>query len=792
MKFNTTNKEFNRFKKLRIKLELIREDIDFLKKCKSKKVFPNFIQHKFSCKTDDKRVKKLIYEAKRKLLDVEVNRHYMRAERIRREAYSLHLFLLQNTHQSIWTEREKNVNRTGNFKSIRKRRTHRKKLHQLITEQIVCKQSEKKDPVNFVINKTERTFTTDQLRLLNKGLKYKPKPLEVPKNEIIVAVESTIQFMQIEEKMNIREEVSKILTERNDEDIGSKKEFRIIKELKKSGCVFLEPDKGKAVVIMEREDYRKAAMDHLSSNNYKLVKSRRKFPVDQLQAEVKAELKKLKDEGFLSGLEVRKLTIANPVIPSFSCLPKTHKEGNKIRPVVSNINSPTSEICKMLVQRIRSLKKPFSLSVKNSFEMANILVGKKLEDNEILISFDVEALYPSVPVNEAVKLFVDWIDNQDIADIDAQIIVRMLKLVMKQRWLEFEGKIYEQKDGLFIGNALSPILAEIFMGSIEKKAMNNDLFPRFWYRYVDDVVAIVRKGEEHRVLDFLNSQNKAIRFTMEVESSGMLPFLDLKIIREGDGLALDIYRKPTDAPLCITRDSHHPWKYKTAAFESALFRMWNIPLSECRRKVELEYLKEMARVNGYDERLVRKLNNKHEMRWERKKYTKLKPALKMTSNTDTSKSKVRGIVLPYHSALTNRLSNKLRANGVNTVYGSRGTLKELIGKVKRSRPKMECSGIYNIKCNDCAGNYVGQTRRRIETREKEHDRAINLRQPEKSALAFHSLEEQHRKGECKLLKKVENIFQLDAWESLYIAKGQNLVNTGEPPLRSKLFELASI
>ena len=138
------------------------------------------------------------------------------------------------------------------------------------------------------------------------------------------------------------------------------------------------------------------------------------------------------------------------------------------------------------------------------------------------------------------------------------------------------------------------------------------------------------------------------------------------------------------------------------------------------------------------------------------------------------------------------MSNKLRANGVNTVYGSRGTLKELIGKVKRSRPKMECSGIYNIKCNDCTGNYVGQTRRRIETREKEHDRAINLRQPEKSALAFHSLEEQHRKGECKLLKKVENIFQLDAWESLYIAKGQNLVNTGEPPLRSKLFELASI
>ena len=264
----------------------------------------------------------------------------------------------------------------------------------------------------------------------------------------------------------------------------------------------------------------------------------------------------------------------------------------------------------------------------------------------------------------------------------------------------------------------------------------------------------------------------------------MLPFLDLKIIREGNGLALDIYRKPTDAPLCITRDSHHPWKYKTAAFESALFRMWNIPLSSARREKEMDYIREMARINGYDDKLVERLNKKHEMRWERRKFTTLKPIAKSRFSTENSKSnRSRGVVLPFHSRLTNKLSNKLKENGVNVIYGGRGNLRELIGRVKKPRPKMECSGIYNIKCKDCVGSYVGQTRRRMETREKEHERAITSKQPEKSALASHCLEEHHTKGECKLLKKVGNPFQLDAWESLFIARGRDLVKTGEPPIR---------
>jgi hypothetical protein len=434
------------------------------------------------------------------------------------------------------------------------------------------------------------------------------------------------------------------------------------------------------------------------------------------------------------------------------------------------------------------------MSVKNSFEAAEKLSSEEISEDEQLISFDVEALYPSVPVDESIGLFSDWINEQDISDVDAQLYVNLLRLVMQQRWLEFEGKIYKQKEGLFIGNALSPILAEIFMGKLEEKAKEHSWFPRTWYRYVDDVIAVVKTGEETNILNELNKRHEAIKFTLEVEEAGSLPFLDLRLIRENGKISFDIYRKPTDAPLCIPRSSHHPWKYKVAAFESALFRMWNLPLTGERRQKELEYIVRMAQINGYDKKLVMKLNKKHKMRRERRDCTSLKPIHKSsrTSRTNDQKFDRRLVTIPYYSRMTNCLSNKLRTNGVNSIYQSKGSLKCLIGKVKKKRSRIESSGIYNIECEDCEGNYIGQTKRRIETREKEHARAITLKQPTKSALAEHCLDEGHNKGVCKVLKEVRNPFHLDAWESLYIAKGEELVNTGEPPIRSKLFEYTSI
>jgi hypothetical protein len=268
-----------------------------------------------------------INELKMKLLDVEIDRNFGRAERARRELYSLHLFLLNNVHEIIWREFEESVFQIGRYKSMKKRRIQNSKLNRLGLTKFVGKQKESEK--NFVINKSTKEFTNDQMRLLNKGLKYKPKPLQCPVNEIVVAIESSIKFIPFEEKVSVREKVTKVIDKHQEPVTSNKVEWKVIKELKNSDCVFLNPDKGKGIVIMDKKDYVEAGKKLLDNDNYEIVKSKRKFPVDVLQKQVKDELKSLKDEGLLNGHEVRKLTVSNPVIPSFSCLPKIHKEGNK-------------------------------------------------------------------------------------------------------------------------------------------------------------------------------------------------------------------------------------------------------------------------------------------------------------------------------------------------------------------------------------------------------------------------------------------------------------------------------
>ena len=45
----------------------------------------------------------------------------------------------------------------------------------------------------------------------------------------------------------------------------------------------------------------------------------------------------------------------NPVVPRLYGLPKIHKPGNKMRPIVNNINAPTYKLLKWLTSKFHAL-----------------------------------------------------------------------------------------------------------------------------------------------------------------------------------------------------------------------------------------------------------------------------------------------------------------------------------------------------------------------------------------------------------------------------------------------------
>ena len=68
----------------------------------------------------------------------------------------------------------------------------------------------------------------------------------------------------------------------------------------------------------------------------------------------------------------------------------------------------------------------------------------------------------------------------------------------------FNGKFYNQTDGVTIGSPLAPVLANIFTGFYESKWLNEYNFnkPKFYLRYVDDILAASEKEQDS--LNFLN------------------------------------------------------------------------------------------------------------------------------------------------------------------------------------------------------------------------------------------------------------------------------------------------
>ena len=129
-----------------------------------------------------------------------------------------------------------------------------------------------------------------------------------------------------------------------------------------------------------------------------------------------------------------------------------------------------------------------------------------------------------------------------------------------------------------MGSSISGVLAEITMQKIEK-----DIFERcpteikLWRRLVDDILAIVPRDKIEETLNFINTINRSIQFEYETEENGMLPFLDLQILRTtAQDLKFKVHRKPTHKDIYLNADSNNPVAHKQAVIRSLVNRAYDL------------------------------------------------------------------------------------------------------------------------------------------------------------------------------------------------------------------------
>ena len=279
--------------------------------------------------------------------------------------------------------------------------------------------------------------------------------------------------------------------------------------------------------------------------------------------------------------------MSNPTLPRIRCLPKVHKPGNEMREIVTANNSPTYRFSRWLLKEFQGMRQFQSCSVKNSQEfVSKVQEWGSIADDEILVSFDVKALFPSIPVKETLCHLEDWLLQQSTDSSWRTKVRQYLKLTnmcMSENYFTFREGYYKATTGVAMGNPLSPFISEMFMSKFEEKLSLEGKLPEKWLRYVDDVFAVVKQDEVDSLLMDLNNRHKNIEFTVEIEKDGKLPFLDIMVDRN---LSFGIYRKPTHTQRIIPSTSNHNFQQKMAPLHSMIHRLLSIPMAEDNYKNE--------------------------------------------------------------------------------------------------------------------------------------------------------------------------------------------------------------
>ena len=96
------------------------------------------------------------------------------------------------------------------------------------------------------------------------------------------------------------------------------------------------------------------------------------------------------------------------------------------------------------------------------------------------------------------------------------LTMQLLKSVLENCVFTFQDKFFKQLHGAAMGSPCSPVDANIYMEYFENLALGPELpVPvKDWKRYVDDVFSIIPKDNRNKMLQYLNSINPHIQFTI--------------------------------------------------------------------------------------------------------------------------------------------------------------------------------------------------------------------------------------------------------------------------------------
>ena len=330
-----------------------------------------------------------------------------------------------------------------------KERNHTKKLDNLSREQDRPLLNVSNTVITYNLNYSLPKFVLDTLSL---GPKSAVLDTINPKN-VLAELDLFLKFCQSTDvsdetitDINIKtlSYIKKCQKQKSPRNITMTKRY-----LKEHGLLAIPFDKGIGICVMDKNTYHSKLNEIISLPQFEKVLPKRKnekHPILKEEERIIDTLKTLKANGQISEEIYDKIKPRGSQPARLYGLAKVHKKDTPLRPVLS---MPGSAYHKIAVQVTQWLSVVDECQINSSTKsIADNLKSIQLDDDEVIISFDVASLYTNVPVGEAIDVCSDLLfsGKYQLPPVDKATFKTLLEISTRDVLMLTHDGYYRQKE----------------------------------------------------------------------------------------------------------------------------------------------------------------------------------------------------------------------------------------------------------------------------------------------------------------------------------------------------------
>ena len=375
---------------------------------------------------------------------------------------------------------------------------------------------------SYVVNKSSKTFTPEQLNVLERGLKFMVTVQSIDLIDAITIVETSFYSAPKLLKQATIAEISKFVQkwEKPKKKNLTADEMKALKELKRMEDIAIVPaHKGGKTVILDTSNYTYQIEKKLQN---KIVYKEVNDPTENIKKAISKLTPKLLEQEKINLVQQKNLNEIDN-LQTIRGQPKLHKQDESIRIITCSRNTITHPLSHFVFSIIKELRSTIGNNLINTKKFVETMLTLKLNPGEHLASLDVCDMFNNIPLSKAIDIVIDRLDmsnNFKNSKFTKTDIRNMFRTTLSNGYFQFNKKFYKQKSGLPMGNCLSPLLSDLYTDNYINEHLTEINKPLKFWRYFDDTIIITKfnKQQLDSYVDELNKIPDKIRFTTEFET----------------------------------------------------------------------------------------------------------------------------------------------------------------------------------------------------------------------------------------------------------------------------------